>query len=87
MFRRTGKKQPFYITGSKEYDTLFEIQGVKHKGDNGRIKKITTNTSRAIGQYIRRQPSISAGSVADKFKDIGVDISRSTGSRHLVDLE
>ena len=59
---------------------------IKHKGGNGRIKKITTNASRAIGQYIRRQPSISAGSVADKLKDIGVDVSRSTVSRHLVNL-
>jgi len=59
---------------------------IKHKGGNGRIKKITTNASRAIGQYIRRQPSISARSVADKLKDIGVDVSRSTVSRHLVNL-
>jgi len=59
---------------------------IKHKGGNGRIKKIMTNASRAIGQYIRRQPSISAGSVADKLKDIGVDVSRSTVSKHLVNL-
>jgi len=59
---------------------------IKHKGGNGCIKKITTNASRAIGQYIRRQPSISAGTVADKLKDIGVDVSRSTVSRHLVNL-
>jgi len=29
---------------------------------------------------------MSAGSVADKLKDIGVDVSRSTVSRHLVNL-
>ena len=40
---------------------------IKHKGGNGRIKKITTNASQAIGQYIQRQPSISAKSVADKL--------------------
>ena len=56
---------------------------VKHKGG---IKKITTNESRTVGQYIRRQPSISARSIADKLKDIGVDVSRSTVTRHLASL-
>lgn len=59
---------------------------VKHKGGNGRIKKITANASRTVGQYIRRQPSISARSIADKLKDIGVDVSRSTVTRHLASL-
>ena len=52
-----------------------ETGDVRHKGGNSRIKKITTNASRAIGQYIRRNPSIS-----------GIDVSRSTVSRHLNDL-
>ena len=59
---------------------------IKRKHGSGRIKKITPSASRAIGQYIRREPSISARSVAVKLEDIGVDVSRSTVSRHLTGL-
>ena len=74
------------ITFQRNLKKIQETGDVKHKGGNGRIKKITTNASQAIGQYIQRQPSISARSVADKLKDIGVDVTRSTVSRHLVNL-
>ena len=59
---------------------------VKRKSGSGRIKKITPNTSIAIGQYVRRQSTLSAGSIAKKLKDNGVEVSRSTVSRHLSDL-
>ena len=59
---------------------------ITRKSGSGRIKKITPKTSRTIGQYIRRQPTLPAGSIAKKLKDIGVDVSRSTVSRHLSDL-
>jgi Fe2+ or Zn2+ uptake regulation protein len=71
------------------YRNLKKIQdtgNVKHKGGSGRIKKITPNAARAIGQYIRRQPTLSAKSVAAKLKDIKVNVSRSTVSRHLAGL-
>ena len=59
---------------------------VKRKSGSGRIKKITPKTSHTIGQYIRRQPTLPAGSIAKKLKDTGVDVSRSTVSRHLSSL-
>jgi len=63
-----------------------ETGDVKHKDGSGRIKKITADASRAIGQYIRRNPTLSSVSIAEKLDDIGVNVSRSTVSRHLADL-
>jgi len=63
-----------------------ETGDVKHKGSSGRIKKITADASRAIGQYIRRNPTLFSVSIAEKLDDIGVNVSRSTVSRHLADL-
>jgi hypothetical protein len=59
---------------------------VQRKSGRGRIKKITPNASRTIGQYVQRESSISSQSIADRLEDIGVNVSRSTVSRHLVDL-
>lgn len=56
---------------------------VKHRGGNGRHKKLTADASRTVGQYIRRDPLISAGSIAKKLTKTGINISRSTVSRHL----
>ena len=63
-----------------------ETGDIKHKGGNGCIKKITTNASRAIGQYVRKNPTLSAGTIAKKLEDTDVNVSRSTVSRHLADL-
>ncbi len=63
-----------------------ETGDVKHKGGSGRIKKITADASRAIGQYIRRNPTLSSVFIAKKLHDIGVNVTRSTVSRHLADL-
>ena len=49
------------------------------------IKKITADASRAIGQYVRRNPILSAKEIADKLKNIGVEVSCSTVTRHLVE--
>ena len=71
------------------YQNFKKIQDtgdVKHKTGSGRIKKITPSAFRAIGQFIRKQPTISAGSVATKLEDIGVNVSCSTVPRHLADL-
>ena len=65
---------------------LEKTRDVRRKSGSGRIKKITPRASRVIGQYIRREPSISAGSVATKLEDMGVNVSRSTVSRHLSSL-
>jgi transposase len=58
---------------------------IKHKGGNGCHKKITADASRAIGQYVRRNPILSAKEIADKLKNIGVEVSRSTVTRHLAE--
>jgi transposase len=65
---------------------LKESGDVKRKSGSGRTKKITPRASRSIGQLIRRQPTISSKTIASKLKDIDIDISRSTVSRHLVSL-
>src|ERR1043165_3861626 len=61
-----------------------ESGDIKRKSGSGRTKKITPRASRSIGQLIRRQPTISTKSIASKLKDVGVDVSRFTVSRHLV---
>jgi transposase len=58
---------------------------IKRKSGSGRPKKITPTASRVVAQYIRRKPTISAGAIAARLEDIGVDVSRSTVSRHLGD--
>ena len=63
---------------------LKESGDIKRKSGSGRTKKITPRASRSIGQLIRRQPTISTKSIASKLKDVGVDVSRFTVSRHLV---
>src|SRR5688572_23225868 len=51
---------------------LDEPGDIKHKGGNGRHKKITGDASRAIGQYIRRNSMLSAGEIGDKLRNIGI---------------
>ena len=58
---------------------------IKRKSGSGCPKKITPTASRIVAQYIRRKPTISAGSIAARLGDIGVGVSRSTVSRHLGD--
>ncbi|CAB4479367.1 unnamed protein product [Rhizophagus irregularis] len=54
-----------------------------HAGGNGRPKKITANASRALGQYLRRDTSISTRTLARKLETIGVEVSYRTIGRHL----
>ncbi|CAG8810051.1 12044_t:CDS:2, partial [Dentiscutata erythropus] len=71
------------------YNNLKKINAtgdVKRKSGSGRIKKITPRASRSIGQFIRRQPTLSSKSIANKLKDIGINVTRSTVSRHLTSL-
>ena len=51
---------------------------IKRKSGSGCIKKITPKASRAIGQYIRRDQTLSSGTIAAKLEEIGVGVSRST---------
>ena len=54
-----------------------------HARGNGRPRKITGNTSKAIGQSIRRNDGISTRTLAKKVCKMGVEVSHMTISRHL----
>jgi transposase len=57
-----------------------------HKKHSGRPKKITPEGSKALGQYIRRNPAISSRTLANKLSLKGISISYVTVLRHLADL-
>lgn len=65
---------------------LEESGTLEHAGGNGRPKKITADASRALGQYIRRDSSISTRTLAIKLSEIGVEASYRTVARHLNDM-
>jgi transposase len=58
---------------------------VAHARGNGRPKKLTASAARAIGQYIRRDPSISSKNISIKLANIGVEVSYKTIQRHLAE--
>src|ERR1051325_9636663 len=60
---------------------LKEKRTIKHKGGNGRPKKITPEISRTIGQYIRRDTSIPLKEIANKLLQRGVQLHFSTISK------
>ena len=59
---------------------------LKHKGGNGRPKKITANVAKSIGQTIRRDTSISLRSLAHKLNRDNINVSYRTIGRHLESL-
>jgi len=59
---------------------------VNHKRGNGRPRKITANVSRAISQYVRRDSSMSGKSIAAKLAETGVELHRTTITKHLVEI-
>jgi len=65
---------------------LKEKGTLKHKGGNGRPKKITPEISRTIGQYIRRDTSIPLKKIANKISQKGVQVHFSTISKHLTSI-
>jgi transposase len=56
-----------------------------HKKRSGRPKKIDSNNSKAIGQFIRRNPAISSRKMSSILLKKGTDVSYSTILRHLKD--
>ena len=56
---------------------------LEHAGGNGRPKKIIASASRALGQYIRHDTSLSTRTLARKLENIGVEVSHTTVRRHL----
>jgi len=58
---------------------------VTHRGGNGRKKIITNIDACRIGQYVRRNPTISTKLIASKLKEEGTVVSRVTVGRHLAE--
>jgi len=70
------------------YYNLKEIRekgNVKHRGGNGRKRTITDINARRIGQYVRKNPTISTKLIASKLKEEGTVVSRITVGRHLAE--
>ncbi|CAG8812992.1 20413_t:CDS:2, partial [Dentiscutata erythropus] len=53
---------------------------------NGRPRKITGNASRALGQFIRNNTSISMRTLGKKLINMGIEVSYRTIGRHLAGL-
>jgi transposase len=54
-----------------------------HKKRSGRPRKINAESSKSLGQYIRRNQAISSRKLASKLSLKGVNVSYSTILRHL----
>jgi transposase len=65
---------------------LKETGSVEHAKGAGRPRKITAHASRALGQYVRRDTSLSTRTLATKLSKIDVEVSHVTVARHLADL-
>ena len=71
------------------YDNLKKLKEnntVSRKKGSGRPKKITGKFSKNLGQYIRRDTSISTRTLTKKLLRNGLEVSHVTVSRHLTDL-
>ena len=66
---------------------LKEMGTLAHRKRNGRKKKVTLNTARILGQFIRRNPTQSLRNLAVKLSKIHVNISYVTIKRHLDKLD
>ena len=71
------------------YDNLKKLKNsgtIQRVGGSGRLRKVTPNASRALGQYIRRDSSISTRTLATKLSNTGVEVSYRTVGRHLTSV-
>jgi hypothetical protein len=62
---------------------LEEIGTTKHRGGNGRTKKITIIDAQVIGQYIRWDNTLSLRTIANKLSENNVHVSYRTIGRYL----
>ena len=62
---------------------LKENNTLEHRCGNGRKSKVDVNAAKAIGQYIRRDSSISLRGISNKLHSQGVDISYLSVGRYL----
>lgn len=63
------------------YDNIRKLKKtgtIKHAGGNGRPKKITARASRALGQFVRRDSSLSTRTLANKLSQMSVHVSHVT---------
>ena len=58
----------------------------EHSGGNGRPKKIDGASSRALGQHICRDNSLSTRELAVKLLERGIEVSHQTVGRHLKEV-
>ena len=68
------------------YDLITKIKKNKpleHAGGNGRPGKITKEAAIALGQYIRRDPTISTRTLSARLLKKGINVSYRTIARHL----
>ncbi|CAG8820021.1 2421_t:CDS:2, partial [Gigaspora margarita] len=56
---------------------------IAHRKRSGRPKKITPALSKALGQYIRKDPAIASRTLATKLLDKGVKVTHVTVCNHL----
>ena len=71
------------------YDNIRKIKktgGVDHAGGNGRPKKIGARASKALGQFVRRDSSVSTRTLATKLSATHVQVSHMTIARHMANL-
>src|SRR3954468_18210344 len=67
-------------------DKLKKTGSTAHKKRSGRPKKITSQNSITVGQYIRRNSAISSRKLASKLLSKGVNVSYNTVLRHSASL-
>ncbi len=88
----TSAKEIHSRTGIIMSTIYYNLKKLKEKGDNSRKigssrpKKITAHESKAIGQYLRRDPRLSTRILARKLSNNIAEVSHMTVSRHLRSL-
>jgi transposase len=83
IHRRTNiSKRTIYYNLAK----LKKTGSVAHKRRSGRPKKITPATSKAIGQYIRRNSAITTKMLVTKLLERDIQVSEMTVWRHVTTM-
>jgi transposase len=83
IHRRTNiSKRTIYYNLAK----LKKTGSVAHKQRSGRPKKITPATSKAIGQYIRRNSAITTKMLVTKLLERDIQVSEMTVWRHVTTM-
>lgn len=80
IYRRTGIPLATIYRNLKK----LKIQGeITYKKGNGRPRKIAGSISKTLGQYLRRNSSLSLRTLALKLEEKGISVSHTTIQRHL----